>query len=357
MTAIYPHRLLHSIARTVLSLSLIGSVLGITNNAIAAPVVEHLDYQKFLREERAWAGLSSKVLRVGDLVWSYSEGGDPDKPTILLIHGLGSSRDTWNTIARALTPYYHVVIPDLPTNGETKTPANFDLSVPNVTEQLRRFIEASQIQNKLNVAGHSLGGTIAMFYASQYPFDTQSLMLISSGGLFKNNNTNYLKNPAYLKQLLVAQSGDLEFVKKKVMHQQPFVPSIITKEQEKILIAQSDFTAKIINQISDLNKLYTVESYAKMAKGIEAPTLIMWGMQDQIVNVEVSQELKSMIKRAETPVLLNQVGHIPIIEAPERVIQSYIPFLQRSIQQQNPFAQQNLSKDLSKPIQSGGQRP
>lgn len=45
----------------------------------------------------------------------------------------------------------------------------------NVTEQLRRFIEAAHIQDNLNIAGHSLGGTIAMFYASQYPFDTKSL--------------------------------------------------------------------------------------------------------------------------------------------------------------------------------------
>lgn len=324
--------------KQLVSISVLCGLSAMSSFAATPSQVDALDYQIVLREERAWAGLSSKVLRVGDVVWSYSEGGQKHLPTLLLIHGLGSSRDSWNPIAHALTPYYHVIIPDLPSSGETKVPSDFDYSVPNVTEQLRRFVETAQIPKDLNIAGHSLGGTIAMFYASQYPFDTQSLMLVSSGGLFKTNSTAYLKNPIYLKQLLVSREGDLNYVKKKAMYAAPFVPSMINKAQEQLLISQADSTAKIINQLDELNKLYTTASYAKMAKNIEAPTLIVWGQQDQIVNVEVAQELKTMLKRADAPVILNRVGHVPILEAPERVIQSYLPFLQRSIQQKNPLA-------------------
>ena len=171
-------------------LSLFITAFALNCNLSHAATSEYIDYQKVLLEERAWAGLQSKSLRVGDITWSYSEGGDSSKPTILLIHGLASSRDTWNDLAYRLTPYYHVIIPDLPGAGSTQTPEKFDNSVPNVTEQLRRFIEAAHLQNNLNIAGHSLGGTVAMFYASQYPFDTKSLYLISTGGIFQSNNTN-----------------------------------------------------------------------------------------------------------------------------------------------------------------------
>lgn len=300
---------------------------------------EQVDYAKVMQEQRVWAGLSSKTQRVGDVVWSYSEGGAKDKPTLLLLHGLASNRDTWNAVAHELTPYYHVIIPDLPNSGETQVPANFDLSVPNVTEQLRRFIEVTQIQKQLNIVGHSLGGSIAIFYAAQFSDETQSMLLISTGGLFKSNNTAYLKNPVYLKQLLVTQSGDLEYTRHKIMYSPPFQPKIITQEQEKRMIAEAPSTAKIIQQLTELNKLYTTESFAKMAKNIEAPTLIIWGKQDQIVNVEVAKELQSIIKRAETPVILNQVGHVPILEAPQIVVQHYLPFLQRNIQQKNTVAE------------------
>lgn len=311
-------------------------------NISHAATHESIDYQKVLQEERTWAGVSSKTLRVGDVVWSYSEGGDRSKPTVLLIHGLGSSRDTWNDVAHELTRHYHVIMPDLPFAGTTQVPANFDISVPNVTEQLRRFIEAARIQNNLNVVGHSLGGAIAMFYASQYPYDTKSLFLLSSGGVFKSNNTSYLKTPVYLKQLLVAQAGDLNFVMNKVMYNPPFTPSIINNEREKLLILKAQDTKRVIDQIDALNKLYTTTSFATMVRNIEAPTLIVWGKQDQIVNMEVAQELKTMIKRSETPVILDRVGHMPLLEAPDKVVDAYLSFLDKVQLQKNPLADQKI---------------
>ncbi|QOW45288.1 MULTISPECIES: alpha/beta fold hydrolase [Acinetobacter] len=316
-----------SVALIASSMNFALSSVGLSTSYAAAH--EAIDYQKVLQEERAWAGVSSKTLRVGDVVWSYSEGGDRSKPTILLIHGLGNSRDTWNDVAHELTRHYHVIMPDLPFAGSTQVPTNFDISVPNVTEQLRRFIEAARIQNNLNVVGHSLGGSIAMFYASQYSFDTQSLFLLSSGGVFKSNNTNYLKNPIYLKQLLVTQAGDLNFVMKKVMYNPPFTPSMINNEREKMLISKAQDTKKVIDQIDALNKLYTTSSFATMVRNIEAPTLIMWGKQDQIVNVEVAQELKSMIKHSQTPIILDRVGHMPLLEAPDKVVDAYLSFLDK----------------------------
>lgn len=316
---------------TALVLS-IGSLMMIPTTQ-AAPTAEYIDYQKFLQEERAWAGLTSKTIRVGDVVWSYSEGGQLGKPTLLLIHGMSSSRDTWNTVARALTQNYHVIIPDLPGSGATQTPKDFATTLPNLTEQLRRFVETTHIQNNLHVAGHSVGGSVAMLYASQYNFDTKSLFLISAGGVFKNNQTSYLSNPIYLKQLVISQPGDLNFVMNKVMYSPPFVPSLIKKQQEQLFISQSSDTNNLIGHLLDLNKLYTVNSFATMLKNIEAPTLILWGKQDPIVNVEVATDLKTTLKHAEQPIILDRVGHLPIIEAPERVAESYLAFLNKQERQ------------------------
>ncbi|WP_312969239.1 alpha/beta fold hydrolase [Acinetobacter gerneri] len=317
---------------TILSIS----AFGVHNYATAAET-EYVNYQQILQEERAWAGLRSKTLRVGDVVWSYSEGGNPNAPTVLLLHGLASDRDSWNRIAHDLTPSYHVIIPDLPSSGRTQIPSNLDLSINNVTEQLRRFLEATRSTNNLNIAGHSLGGSVALFYASKYPDDTRSLLLMSIGGPFTSSNTTYLSNPVYLKQLIVAQPGDLDFVNRKVMVNPPFIPSIIKKEQEKSFIKDSQETAKVIEELSNINKYYNRAAFTKMLHEIKSPTLIIWGKQDQIVNVEIANELKGMLKNAEAPVLLNHVGHVPILEADQLVIQNYLPFLKKV---NNPQPQQ-----------------
>lgn len=313
-------------AISLLSVSFLSPLL--SSQLQAAPVSAQ-EFQNLLKEERTWAGLQSKSLTVGDVTWAYSEGGRTDKPTLLLIHGLAGSRDNWNRVARYLTPDYHVIIPDLPAGGDTKAPADFDLSVPNLTEQLRRFAEAAKITDNLHVVGHSLGGAIAMLYVAQYPLDTKSLFLIDSAGVFKTGTTPYLKDPTHLRQMIVSKTGDFDQVLKQVMQNPPFLPQAYKDAQEKMMIAQAPQTTRMIEQLITLNKAYTPESFALLARTIDVPTLILWGKDDKIINVEVAAELKATLKNAQPPIILNNVGHVPILEAEQLVIQQYLPFLSK----------------------------
>ena len=43
---------------------------------------EQLSLQNYLQQEREACGLKSNTLKVGDIVWSYNEGGSPQKPTV-----------------------------------------------------------------------------------------------------------------------------------------------------------------------------------------------------------------------------------------------------------------------------------
>ena len=294
--------------------------------------------QQHLLQERTQAGLQSKTLKIGDVTWSYSEGGAKNKPSILLIHGLAGTRDNWNRVAQFLTPHYHVIIPDLPSNGDTKIPESFDVSVPNVTSQMRLFIETLNVDENLHIAGHSLGGSIATVYASQYPFDTQSLFLINSAGLYKMGNTPYTKDPQALKDLIVSKPGDLQDVSRQLMQNPPVIPYQLQYAQEKLLISRSEQTSKSIDQVVMLNRIYTPETFARLTRTVEAPTLILWGRQDRIINVEVVKELHALLKRAETPVILNNVGHMPILEAEKQVAQHYLPFLAKTQTLKNPLA-------------------
>ena len=321
-----------------LALSFCG-VSGIMTTAVhaAAPAAQ-LNFQQILQEERAWAGLSSKTLKMGDIEWAYSEGGDKAKPTVMLIHGLSGSRDNWNRVARYLTPYYHVVIPDLPAHGDTKVPADYDPQIPSMVESLRRFNEAASFNKNLNVAGHSLGGAVASLYAAQYFFDVQSLLLIDSAGVFKSAQSPYLKDPTLLRNLVVSKPGDFDSLMKIAMFNPPFIPAVIKQEQEKLMISQSANTRKVIEQLIKLYGFYTPETFALAARAIEAPTLIIWGKEDKIIDINVVPELKALIKNSEEPVILPNVGHTPILEAEQLVIQKYLPFLQKSVAKPNPFA-------------------
>ncbi|WP_257223745.1 alpha/beta fold hydrolase [Acinetobacter sp. YH12140] len=286
-----------------------------------------LNFQNVLEQERAWAGLTSKKVKNNEIEWTYSEGGNPQKPTLLLLHGLSGTRDNWNRVARYLTANYHVIIPDLPAHGETIVEDQFDLSIPNLTEKLRRFIDAAKLDPNLHIAGHSMGGAIAMLYSAQYPLGVKSLLLVDSAGVFKSSNTVYLKDTAKLAELVVRKTGDFDRVMKIVMQSPPFIPQELKIGQEKLMIVQSKQTNKMVEQLQKMATLYTPESFALAGRGIDAPVFIIWGKQDQIINVEVAEELRRLFKKAEKPLILDHVGHMPILEAEQLIALPYLKFL------------------------------
>lgn len=315
--------------RKTLTAALLSCSLGTVAISSTQAAEIEMSFQNVLQQERAWAGLQSKTLKVGDITWSYSEGGQAGKPIVILIHGLAGSRDNWNRVARALTANYHVIIPDLPASGETQVPKDFDYAVPNVTEKLRRFVEAANLTGPAHIAGHSLGGSIAMLYAGQYPFETKSLFLVDAAGVYKAATTPYLKDPSHIKNMIVSKKGDFNFLMQQAMFSPPFIPKEIAQAQEKMMIGQIEQTQKMVDQLIALNKLYTPDSFALLARSIDAPTLILWGKQDKIINVGVAPELKSLLKNAQTPIILDNVGHMPILEADQLVVQQYLPFLSK----------------------------
>ncbi|MEG0487093.1 MAG: alpha/beta hydrolase [Acinetobacter sp.] len=298
--------------------------IGVVSQTQAAPSI---DIQSVLQQERTWAGMETKRVKVGDIDWAYSEGGQAGKPTLLLVHGLAGSRDNWNRLARYLTPYYHVIIPDLPGQGDSKVPNDFDYSLPNLTEKLRRFAEAIKVDNGLNIAGHSMGGSIALLYVAQYPIDTKSLFLIDSAGVFKSANTPYLKDPTTLRNMLVSKPGDFDRLMKIAMNTPPFIPKELKDAQEKLMISQSANTSKLVEQLIVMSKLFTPDSFAIAARSIDQPVLIAWGDKDQIINVEAAAELKGLLKNAQEPVILKGIGHMPILEQEQLLVKPYLDFL------------------------------
>lgn len=303
------------------------SIFSVSTTTSAAPTI---NIQNVLQQERAWAGLQTKRIKVSDIDWAYSEGGIKGKPVIMMVHGLAGSRDNWNRVARYLTPHYHIIIPDLPGQGDSKAPTDFDYSIPNLTEKLRRFAEAIHVENNLHIAGHSMGGAVALLYAAQYPIDAKSLFLVNSAGVFKSANTPYLKDPTLLRNFIVSKPGDFDRLFKIAAQIPPFIPNELKIEQEKLMISNASNTSKLIEQLILMSKSFTPETFAIAARSIDQPTLILWGDKDQIINVEAATELKGLLKNAQEPIILQGVGHMPLLEQEQTLVQHYLKFMEKN---------------------------
>jgi pimeloyl-ACP methyl ester carboxylesterase len=104
---------------------------------------------------------------------AYTEYGDRRNPSILFLHGIRLGRDIWSTHASVLATRYHVVACDLPGHGALDA---IPFTQATVGALLDRTIETLCPSPPL-IVGYSLGGFVAMQYASRRPERTSALVL------------------------------------------------------------------------------------------------------------------------------------------------------------------------------------
>ncbi len=102
-----------------------------------------------------------------------SEFGDPRDPPLLFLHGIRLGREIWAPHAAILAHRYHVVTLDLPGHGALS-------GLTFSEEHLDTLLDAA-IDELLGapplIVGYSLGGFVAMHYASRFPERTRALLL------------------------------------------------------------------------------------------------------------------------------------------------------------------------------------
>jgi pimeloyl-ACP methyl ester carboxylesterase len=110
---------------------------------------------------------------------SYRTGGDG--PLLVLIHGITSSSASWEAVMPALAERFTILAPDLLGHGQSDKPSG-DYSLGSHACLLRDLM-LTLGHGPGTIAGHSLGGGIAMQLAYQFPELMHRLVLVSSGGL------------------------------------------------------------------------------------------------------------------------------------------------------------------------------
>lgn len=105
---------------------------------------------------------------------SFREYGNSGTPVVIL-HGLYGSSDNWAGIARALSDQFRVIVPDMRNHG--KSPHTTDHSYNAMSEDILELVDSLEI-GKFIIAGHSMGGKAAIWFASRWPERVAGLIVL-----------------------------------------------------------------------------------------------------------------------------------------------------------------------------------
>jgi len=271
-----------------------------------------------LAYERGLAGLERKeVTPPGGLRTVYLEGGRG--APLLLLHGFGANKDNFTRVARYLTPHYRVVIPDLAGFGESAKPPQADYAPRAQAERLHAFARALRL-GELHLGGSSMGGHIALTYAALYPKEVASLWLLDAGGVWSAPPSELRKRIADTGRNPMLVKNEDEFAElvslvteKPLMIPRPFL-DVVAQER----IRNRELEERIFKQLA-------ADSVEARIRGLAIPTLIVWGQRDRVLHPGTAGILQMLLIKSEV-VMMPGVGHLPMLEEPEKCALDYLRF-------------------------------
>lgn len=116
---------------------------------------------------------------VNDIQIYYETHGSPDKPTLLFVHGLGSSTRDWEMQIPSFEADYHILTLDVRGHGQSDKPKD-PYSISLFTTDIVALLDALKIE-KVHYVGLSMGGMIGFQIAIDFPERLHSVTITNTG--------------------------------------------------------------------------------------------------------------------------------------------------------------------------------
>ncbi len=291
----------------------------VTWAAITYPAAGQLTYEFVSGTEARLYGLHKKHIPVDGVPFVIYESEGQGEP-ILMLHGFTADKEVWARFARHFAHDHRVIIPDLPGHGETGYQPQWDYGMPAQVERLVALLDALKA-GKVHVIGNSMGGNMAAQFAMNHPERTLSMALIDPAGLPQPQPSAMRRMLMEGRNPFIVQSrSDFYALYPMTMTDPPFMPGFVLDAIADRYIANRGAFTRIFADIERPSRLQT------NAGDIQAPGLLLWGQQDQLIDVSAVQSWKQALPSLRVDVW-HGVGHMPMVERPSETAALYQAFL------------------------------
>lgn len=199
---------------------------------------------------------------------------------LILLHGALGHSQIFEPFKAELSKYFTIHTPLFSGHGTSGLPGD-GISIEKYTHELKNFIEKNNL-NDVYIFGHSMGGYVALCYASEYPERLHSVMTL--GTKFNWTEEQALKESKMLNPEVIAE---------KVPQYAALLESQHGEKWKQLLHSIADLMISLGKNPPLKDKLST----------INIPVQIMVGDQDNMVTLEESMQVHRSLPNARLAVL------------------------------------------------------
>lgn len=238
---------------------------------------------------------------------SYGRNVDPQRPPLLFVHGAGGNHLVWPAQLRHL-PHTAVYALDLPGHGASSGPGCSSISA--YSEVVHDFVEALDLPNFV-LAGHSMGGAIALDFALAYGSHLAGLVIIGGGARMRVAPW-LLEGIQHTFEAATAQINEYSY------H-----PATDPAQKESYLHSLREVDPHVL--YGDFVACHNFDAVDRLPM-LTTPALIICGRQDRMMPPERSIYLHNHLAGSEL-LLVEEAGHNVMIEQPPVVAEALDGFL------------------------------
>ena len=244
-----------------------------------------------------------------ELFYKRSGTGFP----LLLIHGFPLDNETWDTLSDELQGSFDIVQPDLPGFGQSIV-SEYPLSIKGFAERLAKLLDHLGIE-KTFVAGHSMGGYVALEFARNFPLKMQGLLLVSSQARAdtpEKKEGRFQTIDKVNSEGINSVIGMAEKLSNDPSHQ-PFLKKMIERQ----------------NPAGVKNGLLAMagrEDLSPILSFFNFPITLIHGLSDPLISFERSREIKAHLP-SSILIEIPGIGHSPMLEAGTEMKNAFLNML------------------------------
>jgi pimeloyl-ACP methyl ester carboxylesterase len=264
---------------------------------------------------------------------NYVEIGEGEP--IILVHGLAGCWRNWLENIPYFARTHRVLVPDLPGFGHSPMPS-WKITMANYGRLLHDFCERLGLDRVAALVGNSMGGFISTEAVIEEPERFDRLVLISAAGIsFAEANGRHAQAVGRMvKAAAPFLAGDRRAWLTRPRGRKLAFGRVFrnpNKLRPELLAEQG---SPGLQSPGFAEAMATIAGYDTRERlpEIEIPTLVVWGLNDQIVPVEAALGYHRLIPKSRLEIF-ERTGHLPMLERPQR----FNPLLEEFIESSQPL--------------------